>query len=159
MSEPVRAQEMRLSAVATRNPLSDNSLLTLLKNGSTAPPVLPVWAAGSSRVCVTIVGPLNSCQGNGPGKNVVPVPRCCLNTMALHAQGNGLTRAVVPLPGSHRSLDSPTSARSGGGRAKSSNSHLVFAAGLRANIANVAKFQASGGRSRLSTLSRQFLAR
>src|SRR6516165_8141079 len=59
MSEPVRAQEIRLSAVATRNPLSDNSLLTLVKNGSTAPPLLPVCAAGSSRVCVTIVGPLN----------------------------------------------------------------------------------------------------
>src|SRR6516162_2674999 len=86
MSEPVRAQEMRLSAVATRNPLSDSSLLTLVKNGSTAPPVLPVCAAGSSRVGVTIVGPLNSilrapCQGNGPGKNLVPVPRCCLDTM------------------------------------------------------------------------------
>ena len=34
MSEPVRAQAMRLSAVATRNPLSESWWLALAKNGS-----------------------------------------------------------------------------------------------------------------------------
>ena len=37
MSEPVRAQEMRLSAAATRNPLSESSVLTLAKKCSPTP--------------------------------------------------------------------------------------------------------------------------
>jgi hypothetical protein len=54
MSEPVRAQAMRLSAAATRKPLSESSLLALAKNGSTAAPALPLRAAiGSHYVCAT----------------------------------------------------------------------------------------------------------
>src|SRR6185312_13264975 len=60
MSEPVRAQAMRLSAVATRNPLSYSWLLTLVKNGSTAAPALPLCTAISLSFGVTSTGSLNA---------------------------------------------------------------------------------------------------
>src|SRR5665811_1844173 len=42
ISEPVRAQVIRSSTAATRNPLSASSLLTPTKNSSSAPTGLPV---------------------------------------------------------------------------------------------------------------------
>src|SRR6478736_2514049 len=55
MSEPVRAQAMRLSAEATRNPLSESWWLALAKNGSsTLRAVMRFWGG------VTITGLLSS---------------------------------------------------------------------------------------------------
>ena len=39
--EAIQAEEIVAKAVATRNPLSYSSLLTLVKNGSTAAPAFP----------------------------------------------------------------------------------------------------------------------
>src|SRR6516165_2686919 len=82
ISEPVRAQAIRLSAVATRNPLSDNWLLTLVKNGSTAVPTFSVRTAISSGFGATIVGALSSilnalCSRQQPCNSVVPCPGAC----------------------------------------------------------------------------------
>ena len=55
ISEPVRAQAMRLSAEATRNPLSESWWLALAKNGSsTLRAVMRFWGG------VTIAGLLSS---------------------------------------------------------------------------------------------------
>src|SRR5262249_30906148 len=66
MSEPVRAQAIRLSAVATRNPLSYSSLLTLVKNGSTAGSALPARAAISSPFRIMIAGSPSSIRALPP---------------------------------------------------------------------------------------------